>query len=410
MKRRHRRIAAHADNTRREPDDEDALHARLLRLVFGTLFLAIWAIPGCAGGTRPPGGESRPTDPAKSAWSSIDVGHYRFQFTPLTSLGNTGLQLPVASPDGRWVAALSSPNTLALDPDAAVTGRTISDVTLMLYSTATPASPPRTVAIGAVSPVWTPDGKQLIAVAYDRSAHCGLIIYELATGQSRRLEIGLSHIVTLAISPQGRQLAMAGFADTAEQARLYVYNLETQRLTPLTPPEHGVWQITPMWISEQALMYYGRVGSDTGLLGAKSDGATPHSWLAKIALPANAAEALRSQAGISLPLSPDGHWLAMYDQPDNRVVLHNLDDLRSWPLDPGSQSGCWAQTAQTPRFVYAADRQLLVSSPKGDSHALAARAFLPLWCHPQGTQVLLLAPGRQEWTFELLRMQITPSP
>jgi len=367
-----------------------------------------WAISGCAGARRSGSPDHRAGTFGKPAWEAIDAGRFRVQLTRLASLGNTGLQLPLASPDGRWVAALSCPNTLALDPDALLTGRTINDVTLMLYSTAEPQTPPRIVAVGAAWPVWSPDSKRLVAVTYDDSGRCGLLVHDTSTKQTRRLKIGLPHIVTPAISPQGQQLALASFAETTEQARIYIYDLESGRLTPLLPPQDGIWQITPMWVSEQALLYFGRVGGDAGLLGATTDATKPHTWLAKAPLPLNAADVLRTQAGIVHPLSPDGRRLAMYDPSANRIVLHNLEDSHSWPLNPGSQTGCWAQPAE--RFVYSADKQLLVSNPRGESHVLATSAFLPLWCESQGRRFVLLTPGQKEWSFDLLRMQIMPSP
>jgi hypothetical protein len=59
--------------------------------------------------------------------------------------------------------------------------------------------------------------------------------------------------------------------------------------------------------------------------------------------------------------------------------------------------------------MYATDKQMLVAKTDGTFHLLEPRPFLPLWSHPKGTSFLMLAPGRQEWTFDLLRMQISKS-
>lgn len=378
--------------------------------ILATLMVLPSVISGCTGSPRHTATERLSADSGKPVWGAIDAGRYRVQFTHLAPLSNTGLQLPRVSPDGRWLAALACSNALALDPDALLTGRTISDVSLMLYSIAEPQRSPRVVAVGAAWPVWSPDSKRLIAISHDDPDRCGLVIHDIATAQTRRMKIGLAHLATPAISPQGRQLALASFAETPEQARIYVYDLESGHLTPLPPPKDGIWQITPMWVSEQALLYFGRVGADAGLLGATTNGAAAHTWLAKVRLPANAAEVMRSQAGIAQPLSPDGHWLAMYDASANRIVLHSLDDSRTWPLDSSSQTGCWSQATDGQRFVYASDKQLLVSNPQGQSHVLASNPFLPVWCESQGGRFVLLAPGQKDWTFDLLRMQVTPSP
>ncbi len=382
---------------------------RLLLMITAALSAVLAA--GCTGPGRPPPPPAPAlTDRQQPAWQWIDAGRYRMQLAHLASLRNTGLQLPVPSPDGKWVAAWDCSDALALDPDAALTGSTLSNTTLVLRRTSEPQVPHHTVASGVAWPIWTPDSQQLIAVAYDRAGHCALLIHELSTAKSRRIDIGLRHILTLALSPQGRRLALAGFDDGPEKSKLYVYDLQKQVLTPLVPPRDAAWQVAPMWISERALLYYGRVGSDVGLLGAAYDGAEPHSWLAKLPLPQLAAEVLRVQAGITQPLSPDGRWLAMYDISSGNIVLHRLEDGRTWPLASNSHAGCWAGASQGPRFIYATDKQLLLSEPEAQSRVLATSPLLPLWCHSQGRELLLLARGHQEWTFELLRMEISAAP
>ncbi len=346
------------------------------------------------------------------AWEWIDAGRYRFQFSRIASLQNTGLQLPVVSPDGKWVAAWQCADATTLDPDAPLTGATLAKLTLVIYDTTDPQASPRTVSTGAAWPVWSADSKQLMAVAYDKSNHCALIIHQLATGQTRRIEIGVAHIITPSLSPGGTLLAFAGFDLTAQQSRLYVYNLQTQQLTPLAPPKDVVWQIMPAWVSDHALLYFARVGTDTGILGTVPQANSPNSWLAKVPLPNEASETVRTHAGIIHPLSPDKQWLATFDSSQNRVALLHLEDAKPTPLDFSSQAGCWAPTTQAARFLYATDKQLLLhkSGAEETSHLLGAKPFLPLWCDPRGTSLLLLATGQQEWSFELLRMKISRSP
>jgi hypothetical protein len=350
-------------------------------------------------------------DDQTPAWSAIDSGRYQLLLQHLATLRNTGLELPRASPDGRWIATLSSPNALALDADAALTGRTLDDVTLVLHSVTNPKSPPRTIAAAAAWAVWSPDSRRVVAVSYDRSHRCGLIIHDLSTGQTRRLEIGLTHIITPAFSPTGTQLALCGFAETPEQSRLYVYDLVNQRLTPLPAPKDCLWQILPMWVNEHALLYYGRVGAETGLFGAAADASRPSAWLARVPLPPDAAEALRTQSGIAQPLASGGQWLALFDGSARRIILHHLDDSRAWPLSPMSQSGAWVQPAgeSQPRFIFATDTQCLLASPGGDTHLLGSTPFLPLWCNAAGTRLLVAAPGKQDWTLELVQMRIQPA-
>ena len=133
--------------------------------------------------------------------------------------------------------------------------------------------------------------------------------------------------------------------------------------------------------------------------------------LAKLTLPNEAGELVRTHGGIVQPISPDRQWLATFDATQNRIALLHLEDARPTPLDFSSQAGCWAPTTQTPRFLYATDKQLMLhKGDDGSSHLLGAKPFLPLWCDPQGRSLLLLAPGQKEWSFELLRMKISRSP
>src|SRR3954447_6443241 len=83
------------------------------------------------------------------AWDWIDAGRYRLQFSKLTSLRNTGLQLPVVSPDGQWIVALDCANVQSLDPDATLTGHTLTDTRLIIYNTTDEEVQPRVIATGA---------------------------------------------------------------------------------------------------------------------------------------------------------------------------------------------------------------------------------------------------------------------
>jgi hypothetical protein len=367
------------------------------------------ALTGCRS-SAPRAAAGPPGDCPAPAWQWIDTGHFGIRLTSLAVWNNTGLQLPLVSPDGQWAAHLNCPNTLALNADAAFSGRTIGDVTLVLDSTRDAHTPPRIVATGAAWPVWSADSRFLFAVVYDQKPRCGLVVHDVRANTSQRLELGLAHMLNLAVSPGGRYLALVGFADSADESRLYVYDTEQHHLIPLSPPRGVLWQTTPMWVSEQALLYYGRMGDDTGLLGATVGAATPHAWLAKIALPPRAMDTVYSQSGVTRALSADGHWLAVYDAASDQLVLYDLRDSRPWPLGPGTGTGCWVYGAQPPRFLFATDKHLSVVSPGAAAHTLCDGAWLPLWADPRGRYALILAPGQQDWTLRLTRIQILSAP
>jgi dipeptidyl aminopeptidase/acylaminoacyl peptidase len=366
------------------------------------LVAVLLSLTSCAQEKRQAPAKSR-VESQTVSWNSIDSGRYRLSFASLGPLQNAGLQLPRASPDGRWIATIESGKAASLDPDAAITGETIAETNLIVRDLRAPNAASHAVAAAAAWPVWSGDSRQFIAVSYDKSGRCGLIIHEIASGQTRRLNPGApGHIITPAISPDGKRLAFAAFDQTPQHARLYVFDLQKQQLGALAAPKDCVWQLSPMWVNGRALMCYARVGEQTGLLGIALGDPPQNSWLTSMALPADAVGVLRTQSGILAPLSDDGRWLASFDSAENRIVLRDLEKRITQPLEYSSQSGLWAGS----HFIYTTDKKLFAYNTAGGVHLLASKPFLPRWCDEDGSSLLLAARGAQEWTFELVRMQI----
>src|SRR5204863_9324431 len=98
-----------------------------------------------------------------------------------------------------------------------------------------------------------------------------------------------------------------------------------------------------------------------------------------------------------------------YDAGSNRIVLHDLERNTVLPMDVGSHAGFWIPSPDGPRFLYATEKQLLIHNPASDQrHVLSEGPLIPLWCHPQARSFLLLAPGQQDWTFELVKLRLAP--
>ena len=102
---------------------------------------------------------ARNIDPHVPAWKWIDSGQFRYRVERRAIVPNAGLQLPVASPDGRYVAALTCDEVAMLDPDAAINGKTLDHTELAIYDVDQPQTPPIKVARNAAWPTWSADGK-----------------------------------------------------------------------------------------------------------------------------------------------------------------------------------------------------------------------------------------------------------
>jgi Tol biopolymer transport system component len=149
---------------------------------------------------------------------------------------------PVVSPDGQHVAFFSMRGLfgdVALYIADAQTGRIIREL----------SAPQRDAHLDALSFIytagtWSPDGRQLAAIAYERGDHSVIVIDVNSGDITRRIRAPqLSAIHTIAWSPDGQRLAISG--GSGGLTDLYIYNLESGTVDQLTNDRYA--DIQPAW-------------------------------------------------------------------------------------------------------------------------------------------------------------------
>jgi Tol biopolymer transport system component len=148
---------------------------------------------------------------------------------------------PVLSPDGKYVAFFSQRSLFTTDlyiADAG-TGRIVKHLDA-------PTSDSHLDAISFIysAGTWSPDGKQLAAIAY-REGNNSVIILNVESGDiTRRIDVpGMTSITTLAWSPDGRRLALSG--GKGGMSDLYTYDLQSGAVEQLTDDRYA--DMHPAW-------------------------------------------------------------------------------------------------------------------------------------------------------------------
>jgi len=155
---------------------------------------------------------------------------------------NSGLNVgPAISPDGRWIAFLSSRGLLSIDLYVAdaMTGRIVRKLT----STATD---PHTSSIEFIYSAGTWDGQgRRLAIATIASGRPALAIYDATSGRKER-EIsvrGVDQILNPAWAPDGHAIAFSGLSQGLSD--LYLYDLRASSLQRLTNDAFA--EVHPSW-------------------------------------------------------------------------------------------------------------------------------------------------------------------
>ena len=186
---------------------------------------------GILAATTPPSGVGRPVIRGNDQSTGMNVG-------------------PAISPDGKWIAFLSSRGLLSVDlyiADAA-TGQVVRKLT----STATD---PHTSSIEFIysAGTWDSQSKQL-AIATVASGRPALAIYDALNGRKER-EIsvaGVDQVLNPAWAPDGHAIAFSGLSQGLSD--LYVYDLMGSRLQRLTNDAYA--ELHPSWSPDSRVIAF----------------------------------------------------------------------------------------------------------------------------------------------------------
>ena len=361
--------------------------------------LALAVLAGC-GADR---GSGRP--PSASQWTPARASHVQLQVQSLGDVANSGCQLPVVSPDGKWIAYLRNRAVGPIELEALFTGKGLDSTALYVQPVAPGAAPQLVCSAGAGWPAWSPDGGKLAFIAYGEAGRCDVGIHDLAAGTTRRVTGPFKRMMMPAISPDGKRLAVVVPGATLDRTRLHV--LMPGGAPPVACPAESdqTQQLWPLWTPDGQILYLLRQRQRTWLARWRPGGSRPQR-LWEISMMPSRMGMIQIFAGLGRPLSPDGGRLAYYDYANDRdrIVLLNLFDGEREDLPPGTRFGCWLGSG---RFLAASDDEMILhTSSSAEAIRLVPGRWLPRWGAVEGGQFVVCEAGANPWTFKLLQMNL----
>jgi hypothetical protein len=177
----------------------------------------------------------------------IDDNRFQSLGEPILSREKTGGDLnigPAISPDGRWVAFLSTREFFSIDlflADA-VTGRIVRR---LVSSEGNPHFDAlRFIDSGGA---WSPDSRRIAVVTFSRGDNGLALIDAERGGVERRITIpGVGALSNPAWSPDGRTIVVSGQVDGVTD--LYAYDIESNAVTQLTNDKFA--DLHPSWSAD----------------------------------------------------------------------------------------------------------------------------------------------------------------
>ena len=370
----------------------------MAKLVFGICILCIAACSGCSADST----ASSAPETIQPKLQLSQTTSTRVQITRAADVPNNGLQLPVVSPDGKWVAYLDFHSDRNVQFETLFTGQGSGPMSLHIRSLV-PGGPTREVcASGALWPVWSPDSSRLVFVAYDPAGQCRLGLHDLSAGATRYLSIPYKSALTPAVSTTGRQVAFAAPGEQIGSFRLHVLDLATGKVIHTCPTDlDNPRQVWPQWTNDGQIVFV-HIEDQQAWLAQWSPGKSYPRRLCELRISPTQLGIFQALAGLPDPLSPDDNRFAYYDTATDRTVLLNLRDGREQLLPVGVRSGCWLDSH---RFAAADDQELrLFSVPDAAPALLMHGQWLPR--HGANDELILCRPGPHPGLFSLVRMNV----
>lgn len=356
---------------------------------------ALWTA-GCTSDAPPAPIDTKRAGPGR-------MTHVRVRVTQLGTVSNSGLLLPVVSPDGKWVAALHCRTGLPKSPDVLFTGQGAVDLSLQLRSTREDAQPRVIRPTGALWPAWSPDSRSLVFIACDADGTCRLAVYDVAAGTTRQLTAGTQPLLMPAVSANGRKVAVIVAGPASEAFRLHVMDLATGQLTPCPlAGQSDERHFQPQWTADGRVVFLMQRGGKTYLAHWQSGKFRPET-LCPIGAGRSELAAMQCFAGLGQPISPGGRRLAYYDAAADRIVLIDLVDGGRTELRKGTSAGCWLDAGT---FVAATGDQMLLYPLRGFSVRLMRGSWLPRAGLGKSRTLIVLTRGPHQRVLSLVQLQL----
>jgi Tol biopolymer transport system component len=225
---------------------------------------------------------------------------------------------PALSPDGRWLAFLSTRGLFSIDlylADAR-TGEVVRRL-------ASEDSDPHIDALRFIDSAgsWSPDGRQFAFSVISRGDN-RIVVVDVESGDiRRRIEpAGVGEITNIAWSPDGRTLAFSGMANGLSD--IYLLELDGEQVRRLTNDRHG--DLQPAW---------SRDGRSLVFVSDRGEGVDPDDLgyaplgLFRLDVASGAVTALPRLAGgrqIDPHFSADGNWIYFLADPDGFTDVYRM--------------------------------------------------------------------------------------
>jgi len=332
-------------------------------------------------------------------------------------LPNAGLGLPSVSADGQWVAFLDVGDVSEpVSADQWVTGRGLGGVSLWVRAVESDGMP-RNVALGDVAwPTWSADASTLLFVSHNPDTGCALGLHDVAANRTQRLSVGIKTMLTPSMAPDGRRVAVAGYGEVADQALIFIVDLETGQASPGPPPTLGGAQLMPLWLDNDTLLFAELDDAGGGLM-RWTLGSLRAVPVAPMQLPDSIFDAIHLHAGVAYPVSPDGRYFTYYVPGRDRLAWIALDGGAEVPLQTGDQAGTWWNdqwflVANHERLALAASPQAHL--PESPSTGIDNRPHMrllpgrwaPLWADAAKRSMLLAGQGEPPDRFRLIQLWV----
>ncbi|MBD3869612.1 MAG: PD40 domain-containing protein, partial [Acidobacteria bacterium] len=185
---------------------------------------------------------------------------------------------------------------------------------------------PRRVASEGTHPSWSPDGTRLVAATeqvndpYSRSTRSRIFIVDIATGDTRDLEVGEDGVGPR-WSPDGQRIAY--WTEIGGQRDLRTIAVDGGAPVPVTQDPHTDWE--PLWSPDSRALYF---HSDRG--------GSPDVW--RVAIDPDSGLPEGDPEPVTIGVMPA--WESSLSADGSRLVVSMRDDsgvLMAFPFDPDRQ-------------------------------------------------------------------------